>query len=215
MDACRPIDVLYYFGRFNFPHVGYAFLIESALKEVRPTTGIVLIPSNTSATWGKTAIPFPHRVRMLELLLQTLPKDMRPFVSISDIENRTERLSGRTIDTLIALTNKKNQSVGILLGADSALGTPPDYKGIRDWYRFAEIAARARIVIGPRGIYSNTHLIRKHMHPQVLATNPILLTSTPSTLEQHAASSLVLEGAHEYLPPSVLRYAQTQRLLLQ
>lgn len=207
-------DILYYFGRFNFPHVGYLFVLESALKQLHPTQGITIIPSATSATWGKSALPYIHRHAMLNLALSDLPLHMQKQIHISPIENEQD-LSGKTADTLEKIHTDSFICAGLLLGADAAIGLPPSYMGLSKWDRFDDICAHARPVIAPRGEYADASSIRTHLDPALLQKDPVILHAQPTKLQLEASSTGVQTGSHQYLPKHVLEYAIHHHLLVQ
>jgi nicotinic acid mononucleotide adenylyltransferase len=210
MKKEESLQNLYFFGRFNFPHAGYLYVIRESLLQLKPKNGIKIVFSAEQTTWEKQALPMRQREEMFTLALADFPEDLRRQVHFSAIEE-TLHTGGYTIDTLRALHKKQSGSSAIVMGADAAIGIPELHAGFTSWKNWQEILELAILVIVPRGRYPTAQSIRNHL-PTGLESATILST-TPTDRELHASSTAILAGRHEFLSPGVLTYAQQHKLL--
>ena len=132
------VDNLYFFGRFNFPHYGYLYVIREGITQLKPANGITIIFSVEHATWDKQAIPFEHRLAMFKLACEELPASIRKQIHFSSIEyDLAKKLGsaygGYTIDTLNELTANQPGRSGIIMGADAMLGIPDVHEVQMPW----------------------------------------------------------------------------------
>lgn len=211
------MDHLYFFGRFNFPHYGYLYVIRESLQKLHPAHGITIIPSVEHATWGKEAISFAHRKAMFSLAIKELPHELQSLIHISSIEYDLQKkqeaaYTGFTIDTLKALQKNPTHENAIVMGADAAIGIPGVHPGFTAWKDWEQIQDTVSLVVVPRGRYPNAAIVRKHLPKELHA---IVLSTKPSTIELHASSTAIQAGSQEFLPKSVYAYAVEHGLLIQ
>lgn len=211
------MDHLYFFGRFNFPHFGYLYVIRESLQQIKPKCGITIVFSAEDATWGKHAIALEHRLAMFRLLIRELPTELRKQVHFSTIEYGLQkklgsRYGGYTIDTLTALITSERNTVGIVLGADALLGIPGIHPGFTDWKDWKHITKLATLVTLPRGRFATVSDIKAHL-PAGLS--PVILSTSPTENELHASSTAISTGNLQFLPSSVQEYALAHGLLVQ
>lgn len=218
-------DHLYFFGRFNFPHIGYLYVIREALKQLSPTQGIQIIFSAEQTTWEKKAISLEHRVAMFALACEELPVHLRSQVHFSSIEYDLQKklgssYGGFTIDTLQELqTRHPKRSAAIVMGADAALGISGHHQGITAWKDWQGILNHSNICIVPRGRYPDAATVQSHLQKELLPywqkKKILILSTTPTTEQLHASSSSVEAGHSEFLPQLVKEYAFAKQLLIQ
>jgi nicotinic acid mononucleotide adenylyltransferase len=204
------MEHLYFFGRFNFPHVGYLYVIRESVVQLTPTHGLTIVLSAENATWDKQALPMSARQAMFDIALQELPSKIRAQVHFSTIET-TLNTGGYTIDTLKALQHHNSGSSAIVMGADAAIGIPNVHAGFTAWKEWQEILKRAELIIVPRGRFPDAHSVRAHL-PTELSLATVLVTH-PTSEELHASSTAITQGQTAFLPPAVFTYAKTHKLL--
>jgi nicotinate-nucleotide adenylyltransferase len=126
-------------GSFDPPHIGHLLAMTEVLSLGR-ADDILMIPCATHP-FGKAAAPFEHRLAMCRLTAAAVGAGR---VVVSDIERR-RALSGRTLDTLLAVRQEMpDRELGFLVGADIL--------DERDrWYRFDEIERLAPLIVIGRG----------------------------------------------------------------
>jgi nicotinate (nicotinamide) nucleotide adenylyltransferase len=207
-------DTIYFFGRFNFPHLGYLYVIRETLLQLQPRSGVTVVFSAEKATWNKHAIPMDTRLAMFELAVQELPQKLQSQVHFSCIEKNL-KYGGYTFDTLKELQQKRKEHCGIVMGADAALGIPDLHPGFSAWKNWNDILARADLIIVPRGRYADANAVQEHLPPQLLGKNVHILTTHPTDKELHASSTLVQQGEMSYLPQKVKNYCLAHNLLVQ
>ncbi len=211
------MDHLYFFGRFNFPHVGYLYVIRESLQALHPTHGITLVFSREQSTWGKSALPLQARMEMFSLAITALPEELRRQIHFSSIEyelyaEHPDTYTGYTIDTLRALQTQFPGTTGIVMGADAFIGEPGKSNGFIAWNSWQEIAKRAQLITLPRGHYPTMSAIQQATPPEL---SPLILDTSPSPLELQASSSAVQAGETRFLTPEVYTYATEHALLVQ
>lgn len=215
---------VYFFGRFNFPHVGYLYVIRETLQQLAPKDGITIVFSESQTTWEKQAIPVQHRRQMFELAIASGCPELSAQIHFSTIESDIRaRLGsaygGYTIDTLREFERRLGpQPRALVMGADAALGIPGHHAGFTAWKDWQTILQSTHLIIVPRGRYATSQDIRAHLDAQLspyLDANRIhILTTHPQEQELHASSSAIEAGAWQYLLPDVARYAQDHGLLI-
>ncbi len=211
------MDHLYFFGRFNFPHVGYLYVIREGLLQLKPTHGITIVFSVEQATWGKHAIALTHRQAMFSLAIQELPKELSQHVHFSSIEyelqkKRGDAYGGYTIDTLQELIQNNPGVSGIIMGADAMLGTHRGKDGFTAWKSWEEIQKTVTVITLPRGRFTSVQSIQTQLPPKV---HPKILTAVPNPTERDASSTAIIQGNHAFLPTKVRAYALEHALLVQ
>lgn len=206
-----PIDHLYFFGRFNFPHAGYLYVIRESLRQLKPKKGITIVFSAEKTTWEKQALPMRERQEMFTLALEDFPEDLRKQIHFSSIEE-TLHTGGFTIDTLTALQKKHPGSTAIVMGADAAIGIPEHHAGFTSWKNWQDILKRASLVILPRGRYPTAQAVQGHLPPELHGS--IILPTKATDTELYASSTAILAGHTEFLSPRVLAYAREHKLLI-
>lgn len=207
-------DQLYFFGRFNFPHVGYLYVIRESLIQLAPSNGLTVVLSAQHATWNKRALPMNHRIAMFRLAIQELPESLRPKIHLSRIEE-TFQSGAYTVDTLERLTQEAGGKSGIVMGADAAIGIPELYPGLTAWKEWEKIVSLATLIVIPRGRYDTSDAVWEHLPKEILRTNPIVLDTHPTERELHASSTRIQDGETVYLPDAVHSFATTHHLLVQ
>lgn len=207
-------DTIYFFGRFNFPHVGYLYVIKETLEKLEPKKGVTVVFSAEHATWNKRAISMEMRQEMFRLAILDLPTQYQSKVHLSSIEQNLP-YGGYTLDTLKELQKGEAGKVGIVMGADAALGIPELYPGFTAWKDWEEILRRADLIIVPRGRYNSAKAVKDHLPRELEGENVHILSTHPTPLELHASSSLVEQGNRTFLPQKVYEYCLAHRLLVQ
>lgn len=222
----RSIDAVYFFGRFNFPHRGYLYVIRETIQQIAPSLGITIVFSETQTTWNKQALPMSERQTLFSLALQSIDPQIARQVHFSSIESEVKNklgsaYGGYTLDTLRALLEKDRPTApAIVMGADAALGIPGHHEGITAWKDWKKILDLVTLIIVPRGRYATSEEVLTHLPaellPYVHQRQPhevLILSTTPTELELHASSSAIQSGETEYLTDQVLEYAQRHSLL--
>jgi nicotinate-nucleotide adenylyltransferase len=184
------MDVAFYGGSFNPPHVAHV-LAASYVLSTGTFQRLLVVPVHAHAL-DKQLAPFEDRAAMCELAIGWLPG-----VEVSRIE-RELPLPSRTLYTLQALKERHPSWVmRLVIGADVLLET-------QKWHAFERVAELAPpLVLGRAGV----------SHP---AAPPALLPDVSSTrvrelllrrTEGDAASELA-----RLVPRAVLEYVDAHRL---
>ena len=210
----QPFETIYFFGRFNFPHLGYLYVIRETLLQLKPTKGITIVFSAEQATWNKKAISMQERQTMFTLAIQNLPKDLQSMVHFSSIEKDLP-YGGYTLDTLKELQKEEKGHSGIVMGADAALGIPDVHPGFTAWKNWKEILNLADLIIVPRGRYRDVRAVWANVPTELKGRNVHTLSTHPTDLELHASSTLVQQGNTSFLPKNVWDYCLAHDLLVQ
>jgi len=122
-------------GSFDPPHIGHLLAITAVLSLGR-ADDILMIPC-VAHPFGKAAAPFDDRMAMCRLVAAEVPAGR---AAVSDIERR-RGLSGRTLDTLLAVRQEQpDRELRFLVGADIL-------EEKDRWHRFDEIERLAPLII--------------------------------------------------------------------
>ena len=192
-----------YGGSFNPPHLGH-LQAARAFHEKLGLDCLLLIPA---------AIP-PHkelpegtpsaeeRLEMTNLLAKDLP-----FAKVDDLELRRQGAS-YTVDTLEELKNRcPNDELFLCMGTDM-------FRSFDTWRQPEKIASAATVVMAHRVKADPKELqeLAEHFR-ETYEKNPILLANdiVPMSSTQ-IRRLLILGGAEDCLPPSVLAYIREKGL---
>lgn len=124
-------------GTFDPVHHGHVRLAEFVLGQ-GIVDHVLFLPAAQPPHKIAATVPFPHRVRMLEIAVAG-----QPAMTVSLLESRRHGPS-YTVDSLKALQGECSPDrLFFLLGADSLLE-------LHQWYRFAELFELADLVVVAR-----------------------------------------------------------------
>jgi nicotinate-nucleotide adenylyltransferase len=116
LHAPPPAGRMLYGGSFNPVHLGHLALIRHVMEQ-ELARSLWIVPAGRSPFKGTAEYaPAEHRLKMLELALQTLPEELLKSITISDAELRRPGPS-YTAETLQALDD--GVDTALLIGADS------------------------------------------------------------------------------------------------
>jgi nicotinate-nucleotide adenylyltransferase len=184
------MDVAFYGGSFNPPHVAHVLAASYVL-----TTGafdkLLVVPVHAHAL-DKQLAPFDDRARMCELALGWLPR-----VEVSRIESELP-LPSRTLYTLQALKERHpDWAMRLVIGADVLLET-------QKWHAFERVAELAPpLILGRVGI----------QHPD--APPPILPDVSSTRVRELLARGAAPDASRELerlVPRTVLEYIREHGL---
>jgi nicotinate-nucleotide adenylyltransferase len=184
------MDVAFYGGSFNPPHVAHVLAASYVL-----TTGsfekLLVVPVHAHAL-DKQLAPFDDRARMCELALGWLPR-----VEVSRIESELP-LPSRTLYTLQALKERHpDWAMRLVIGADVLLET-------QKWHAFERVAELAPpLILGRVGI----------QHTE--APPPILPDVSSTRVRELLARGAAADASRELerlVPRAVLEYIREHRL---
>ena len=139
-----------YGGAFNPPHLAHLFVIQYLLTH-EEIDQVWVMPSARHA-FGKHMAPFMARCQMLQHVLEGYTQ-----VSISRFEYENKNLSGRTYDTLDALSTRyPHCDFTLVIGADNLTES-------HRWHRFNDLIQRWQLIVLGRPGHEDSFRLIEHL----------------------------------------------------
>ena len=207
------MNIVLFGGAFNPPHIGHLIVIQQALELIEADQ-LWLLPCFNHSFDKDLASP-THRLTMLELVIQELPKDLQKKVKICPIEI-DYKLSGQTHEAIQKLQieekylkNKhllpSNSSIkdikySFLMGSDNL-------KDFEKWHQWQKLSKTINFYIYPRNGYTKERL---YPNMTLLKSNTQVVTNFSSTImRKRVKQKLSLKN---FVPKSILKYLSTHSL---
>jgi len=209
-------------GSYNPVHTGHLKIAETIL-DTFPIEKCLLMPNFYNPHKGKIdGIQSEDRVKMLQIALEEIPRDLGIEFSSFEIDQKT---TCYTIDTLKHFS-KQRQDTLFIMGADNFQNIP-SWKGYRELFEVSDIAVISRP--------SHTTLSLQQMIPPTISFKfkPVesdlpevttlkhdsgkflyFVPMKPIPISSHQLRTKISEGkdASQYIPGSVLKYIYDHRL---
>ena len=192
------MNIVLFGGAFNPPHIGHLIVIQQAL-ELIDADELWILPDNIGS-FGKDLAPSHHRIKMIELLINEIPEEIKSKVKL----NTTlidENLSGETHQYMKALKEKYPQySFSFLMGSDNL-------KKFEEWGNWQRLIDNMHFYIYPRNGYKVEKLYNNMM---LLESDTQVVTNFSSTImRKRAQQNLSLKN---FIPHTILNYLTQNKL---
>ncbi len=183
-------------GAFDPVHLGHLLVADDVRRRLR-LRRVLLVPTFRPPHRGKTAAPYRHRRRMLELAVSGWRE-----LEVCPVEEERPEPS-YTVDTLRVLRVRlPDESLHLIVGADQ-------YREMNRWHAPAELVRLARIVVMDRPGVARPRAFRRHPARRIRFV-PVLPVDLSAALVR---TRLAKRASVEYMLPTVVSdYIATHRL---
>jgi nicotinate-nucleotide adenylyltransferase len=182
-----------YGGSFNPPHAAHQ-LVALYVLETQPIDELWFVPTYTHP-FGKALAPYDDRIAMCELVAAPLGARAKVSRAEEELAHRPGFVASRTLD-LVDHVRELGHAPRLVVGTD-ILGET------HKWYRWADVAARAPLIVIGRTGYAmpDGSMATGVTMPEISATQIRALLATGDTA-----------ALEPLLPASVLRYIADRNL---